>query len=198
MITATLDYGMKPRAKLRTIDGARKYLIHWFEEVGGLVVVTSMVGNHSHHMLNLDEFRGFTKFRVRRSSCRLVKAVPGLSRGGRQIRSSCHGTGWCLQDRDEVHLVAYLFASGPGDPVRVAQEEIIEGTSIVSAVNGSPDDGSAVPVGTVPFRTHAAEQDRGSPNDTLTPNRSTGRMGTMAATGWIQSRPGQVNRTTVS
>jgi len=60
MITAALDYGMKPRAKLRTIDGARKYLIHWFEEVGGLVVVTSMVGNNSHRMLNLDEFRGFT------------------------------------------------------------------------------------------------------------------------------------------
>jgi len=60
MITAALDYGMKPRANLRTIDGARKYLIHWFEEVGGLVVATSMVGNNSHRMLNLDEFRGFT------------------------------------------------------------------------------------------------------------------------------------------
>ncbi len=60
MITDALDYGLTTRARFRTIDDARKHLIRAFERIGGLVVVSSMVGNNSHRMLNRDEFRGFT------------------------------------------------------------------------------------------------------------------------------------------
>ncbi len=38
----------------------RKHLLRGFEELGGLTVVTSMVGNNNRRMLNADEFRGFS------------------------------------------------------------------------------------------------------------------------------------------
>lgn len=60
VIRAALDYGLGARRTLRSIDAARKHLIHAFEALGGLVVVSSMVGNNTHRMLDLEEFRGFT------------------------------------------------------------------------------------------------------------------------------------------
>lgn len=39
---------------------ARKHLVMEFENLGGLTVVTSMVENNTHRLLNPDEFRGFT------------------------------------------------------------------------------------------------------------------------------------------
>ena len=60
LITEALDYGLDKRAGLKTIDAARKHLIQDFEALGGLVVVSSMVGNNTHRMLDLEEFRGFT------------------------------------------------------------------------------------------------------------------------------------------
>lgn len=59
-ITNALDYGLETRRTLRSIDAARKHLVQAFEALGGLVVVSSMVGNNTHRMLDLDEFRGFT------------------------------------------------------------------------------------------------------------------------------------------
>ncbi len=59
-ITAALDYGLAHRAAFRTADDARKHLVRAFENVGGLVAVSSMVGNNTHRMLDRDEFRGFT------------------------------------------------------------------------------------------------------------------------------------------
>lgn len=60
MITIALDYGLGTRRTLRNIDAARKHLVQAFEAIGGLVVVSSMVGNNTHRMLDLEEFRGFT------------------------------------------------------------------------------------------------------------------------------------------
>jgi Zn-dependent peptidase ImmA (M78 family) len=60
VITDALDYGLDRRATFRTTDDARKYLIRSFERLGGLVVVSSTVGNNTHRMLDRDEFRGFT------------------------------------------------------------------------------------------------------------------------------------------
>lgn len=57
---AALDYEIGTRHRLTSIDAARKHLIAAFESLGGLVVVTSMVGNNTHRMLDLEEFRGFT------------------------------------------------------------------------------------------------------------------------------------------
>lgn len=37
----------------------RKYLLRAFEDIGGLTVVTSMVENNTHRLLDPDEFRGF-------------------------------------------------------------------------------------------------------------------------------------------
>lgn len=37
----------------------RKYLLHAFEDLGGLTVATSMVENNTHRLLDPDEFRGF-------------------------------------------------------------------------------------------------------------------------------------------
>lgn len=59
-ITSALDYGLVRRATFRTADDARKHLVRAFEELGGLVAVSSMVGNNTHRMLDRDEFRGFT------------------------------------------------------------------------------------------------------------------------------------------
>jgi Zn-dependent peptidase ImmA (M78 family) len=38
----------------------RRYLLHAFEDLGGLTVATSMVENNTHRMLDPDEFRGFS------------------------------------------------------------------------------------------------------------------------------------------
>ncbi len=58
-ITNALDYGLETRRTLRSIDAARKHLVQAFEALDGLVVVSSMAGNNTHRMLDLDEFRGF-------------------------------------------------------------------------------------------------------------------------------------------
>jgi len=59
-ISEALDYGLATRTRFRTVDEARKHLIRAFEQLGGLVVVSSMVGNNTHRLLDRDEFRGFT------------------------------------------------------------------------------------------------------------------------------------------
>lgn len=59
-ISEVLDYGIDGRSRLRSVDEARAHLIWAFEDLGGLVVLNSMVGNNTHRMLDLVEFRGFT------------------------------------------------------------------------------------------------------------------------------------------
>lgn len=59
-ITETLGYSIAARQKLHSTDEARANLVVAFEDLGGLVVLNSMVGNNTHRMLDLDEFRGFT------------------------------------------------------------------------------------------------------------------------------------------
>jgi Zn-dependent peptidase ImmA (M78 family) len=55
-----LSFTVADRARLKTRENARNHLRRRFEELGGLVVITSMVGNDNHRMLDRDEFRGFT------------------------------------------------------------------------------------------------------------------------------------------
>ena len=59
-ISNALEYGVEKRAQFRSIDDARLYLIEMFEDLGGLVVLNSMVANNTHRMLDIEEFRGFT------------------------------------------------------------------------------------------------------------------------------------------
>lgn len=54
-----LQFGVDGRQGLRR-DGVRNHLRRAFEEAGGLVVFSSMVGNNNHRMLDRGEFRGFT------------------------------------------------------------------------------------------------------------------------------------------
>lgn len=60
LITQILDYGVDQRTLLKGAEEARRYLIHNFESLGGLVVINSVVGNNNHRPLDLEEFRGFT------------------------------------------------------------------------------------------------------------------------------------------
>ncbi len=60
LITNTLGYGVAKRKGLGSATAARSYLMARFEELGGLVVINSMVKNDTHRMLSIEEFRGFT------------------------------------------------------------------------------------------------------------------------------------------
>lgn len=60
MITQALDYGLERRVRLRSINDARRWLVDHFEALGGLIVISSMVENNTHRMLDLTEFRGFS------------------------------------------------------------------------------------------------------------------------------------------
>ena len=55
-----LGFTIDQRARLKTRENARNHLRRKFEQLGGLVIITSMVGNDSHRMLDRAEFRGFT------------------------------------------------------------------------------------------------------------------------------------------
>lgn len=57
-----LAYEVTERRLLKTPDAARTYLIDSFEDLGGLAVVNSVVGNNTHRKLDPAEFRGFTLF----------------------------------------------------------------------------------------------------------------------------------------
>lgn len=59
-VAEELDYTVAQRAQLKTRENARNHLRRTFEQRGGLAIVTSMVGNDSHRMLDRNEFRGFT------------------------------------------------------------------------------------------------------------------------------------------
>lgn len=59
-IRKQLDYSVSPRAKFNKPDDARSHLVRAFEALGGLVVITSMVGNNTRRLLDNDEFRGFS------------------------------------------------------------------------------------------------------------------------------------------
>lgn len=58
-IRKVLDFGV-PRIGMRSADDARKHLVRKFEELGGMVSVSSMVGNDTHRGLDPDEIQGFT------------------------------------------------------------------------------------------------------------------------------------------
>ena len=60
LITEALDYQVTNRTKLRPISKIKSHLMTKFEELGGLVIFNSMVGNNTKRMLDLEEFRGFT------------------------------------------------------------------------------------------------------------------------------------------
>ena len=59
-ILHALDYGIHSRRTMGSAEQARNHLIEAFENLGGLVVVNSMVENNTHRPLDLGEFRGFT------------------------------------------------------------------------------------------------------------------------------------------
>lgn len=60
LIRTALRYDLPERSKLRSNDEARKHLVRAFEALGGLAVLSSMVGNNTHRLLDREEFRGFT------------------------------------------------------------------------------------------------------------------------------------------
>lgn len=57
---AELGFTVADRARLGTRENARNHLRRIFEKRGGLAIITSMVGNDNHRMLDREEFRGFT------------------------------------------------------------------------------------------------------------------------------------------
>lgn len=59
-IRSRLEYEVKDRIEFKAKTDARSYLMRTFEQAGGLVVITSMVGNSTSRILNNREFRGFT------------------------------------------------------------------------------------------------------------------------------------------
>jgi Zn-dependent peptidase ImmA (M78 family) len=59
-VATELEFTVVDRARLKTRENARNHLRRTFERRGGLAIVTSMVGNDNHRMLDRDEFRGFT------------------------------------------------------------------------------------------------------------------------------------------
>ncbi len=59
-IREALDFSMERRSRFRTWEEALRYLIDAVEELGVLVMVSSVVGNNTHRSLSVDEFRGFT------------------------------------------------------------------------------------------------------------------------------------------
>lgn len=60
VVAGELGFTVEDRARLKTRDKARNHLRRTFEQRGGLAVITSMVGNDNHRMLDRGEFRGFT------------------------------------------------------------------------------------------------------------------------------------------
>lgn len=60
VMTHALDFTVPDRPTLKTVAAVRGHLARKFEQLGGLVVLNSMVGNNTHRMLDLEEFRGFT------------------------------------------------------------------------------------------------------------------------------------------
>lgn len=59
-VAEELSYTLVHRSQLRSRENARNHLRRTFEQRGGLAIITSMVGNDSHRMLDRGEFRGFT------------------------------------------------------------------------------------------------------------------------------------------
>jgi len=59
-LRSELAFEVEERRGLSDADAARKHLVQRFEFLGGLVVVSSMVGNDTHRILDTEEVRGFT------------------------------------------------------------------------------------------------------------------------------------------
>ncbi|WP_026819397.1 ImmA/IrrE family metallo-endopeptidase [Arthrobacter castelli] len=59
-IRRQLGFSVQDRQRLRIMSEVRKHLIRAAEELGILVVATSMVANNTHRMLDPHEFRGFS------------------------------------------------------------------------------------------------------------------------------------------
>lgn len=59
-LRSELAFEVVERRGLPDADAARKHLIQQFAFLGGLVVVSSMVGNGTHRILDTEEVRGFT------------------------------------------------------------------------------------------------------------------------------------------
>lgn len=59
-VAEELAYTVAHRTQLRSRENARNHLRRTFEQSGGLAIITSMVGNDTHRMLDRVEFRGFT------------------------------------------------------------------------------------------------------------------------------------------
>jgi len=59
-VSMLLGFTVEDRSRLRTRENARNHLRRRFEELGGVALISSMVGNDNHRMLDRNEFRGFT------------------------------------------------------------------------------------------------------------------------------------------
>lgn len=104
-IREELGYEMATRAKLKTSHDARNYLIEAFEELGGLVVINSIVGNNTHRPLDRNEFAGFTLH----SKIAPLVFVNGKDTKNRQVLSLLHEFAHVWRGESGV--------SGGGDPL---------------------------------------------------------------------------------
>jgi Zn-dependent peptidase ImmA (M78 family) len=59
-VRSTLAFEVHQRSALSSWADTRRYLLHAFENLGGLTVATSMVDNDTHRLLDPREFQGFT------------------------------------------------------------------------------------------------------------------------------------------
>lgn len=135
-ITASLRFSVGERRSLRRMDDVRAHLVAGFEELGGLVVLNSMVANNTHRMLDLEEFRGFTLhslvaplvfinandtkrgqvFSLLHEFAHVWRGESGVSQGGDPLRDrSTESERWCDAVAAEVAVpAADLVASFDG------------------------------------------------------------------------------------
>lgn len=127
LITDALGYSVGKRAELGTTHEARNYLISRFEELGGLVVINSMVENNTHRPLDLEEFRGFTLhstiaplvfingkdtkngqiFSLLHEFAHIWRGDSGVSAGGQPLRGRVnHVERWCDAVAAEIAVPA--------------------------------------------------------------------------------------------
>ena len=59
-LRSKLAFEVQQRSVLSSWADTRRYLLHAFEDLGGLTVATSMVDNNTHRLLDPREFQGFT------------------------------------------------------------------------------------------------------------------------------------------
>lgn len=121
-----LLFDVVQRGALKNWSEARRHLLRAFELLGGLTVATSMVGNNTHRLLDLDEFRGFTLaddvaplicvntrdtvngqiFTIAHEIAHVWRGATGVSSEQVEIEPGSEIEGWCNRVASEVLVPA--------------------------------------------------------------------------------------------